>query len=170
MFLSSDAQRWRLSPSPALQAQRPVVPAVAWKHMLWLLQLEHGMSVPESSRPALSDRQLASASSQSSFAVQKVSLRWGMPQVQSLVMRSQAKARMPGSGASERLCQFSPEARLHRSKKNEGSCTPSLGCYTQPHWPSHSLKWMRVCAGERQSLPLPQRVPAICSPSCFMLA
>ena len=31
-------------------------------------------------------------------------------------------------GAIERLSQFSREACLHRAKKNEGSCTLSLGC------------------------------------------
>ena len=46
-------------------------------------------------------------------------------------------------GASERLCQFSWEVRLHRAKKNEGSCTPSLGCYTHPT--GQSLNWMRMC-------------------------
>jgi len=35
---------------------------------------------------------------------------------------------------SERLCQFSREARLHRVEKNGGSCTPSLDCYAA-HWP-----------------------------------
>ena len=30
--------------------------------------------------------------------------------------------------AREQLGQFSREACLHRVKKNEGSCTPSLGC------------------------------------------
>ena len=33
-------------------------------------------------------------------------------------------------GAIERHCQFSRESRLHRAKKNEGSCTPSLGYYS----------------------------------------
>ena len=48
-------------------------------------------------------------------------------------------------GASVRLCQFSREARLHRAKKNEGSCTPSWAVFTQTT--GQSLKWMRVCAG-----------------------
>jgi len=51
-------------------------------------------------------------------------------------------------GASERLCPFSREARLHRAKTNEGSCTPSLGYLLSP-LASHTLKWMHVCAGGR---------------------
>jgi hypothetical protein len=35
---------------------------------------------------------------------------------------------------------------------------------------SHTLKWMYSCAGERHFLPLPPRLPAICSPSCIILA
>ena len=80
-------------------------------------------------------------------------------------------------GAIERHCQFSREARLHRAKKKEGSYTPSLGYYTQPTGKSHTQVDACVCGGERQqhisntpSLPLPPRVPAICSPSCIMLA
>ena len=48
----------------------------------------------------------------------------------------------------ERHCQFSREASLHRAKKNEGSCTPSLGYLLSP-LASHTLKWMHVCAGGR---------------------
>jgi hypothetical protein len=40
-------------------------------------------------------------------------------------------------------------------KKNEGSCTPSLGYYILSPLASHTLKWMHVCAGGRGTLPLP---------------
>jgi len=50
-------------------------------------------------------------------------------------------------GASERLCQFSREARLHRAKTNEGSCAPSLGCYAA-HWPVTPMDaCLFVCVG-----------------------
>jgi len=57
--------------------------------------------------------------------------------------------------AIERHCQFSREACLHRAKKNEGSCTPSLGYYYSAHWQvTHSSGCM--CArGGRGILPLP---------------
>ena len=74
-------------------------------------------------------------------------------------------------GASERLCQFSREARLHRAKKMKG-LAPHPGLITQPTGQSTLVTQMDayVCGGERHSLPLPQRVQAICSPSCVMLA
>ena len=42
--------------------------------------------------------------------------------------------------ASEKLSQFSREARLQQAKKNEGSCTSVLGC-TQPTGQSLKLGW-----------------------------
>ena len=54
----------------------------------------------------------------------------------------------------ERHCQFSREASLHRAKKNEGSCTPSLGYLLSP-LASHTLKWMHVCAGGEAPSPFP---------------
>jgi hypothetical protein len=45
--------------------------------------------------------------------------------------------------------QFSRETRLHRAKKNEGSCTPSLGC-SSAHWPVTQIRvgfGMRVGGG-----------------------
>jgi hypothetical protein len=77
--------------------------------------------------------------------------------------------------AIERHCQFSGRPVYTGLKKNEGSCTPSLG-YTQPTGKSHTQVDACVCGGERQGgmleafLPLPPRVPAICSPSCILLA
>ncbi len=89
-------------------------------------------------------------------------------------------------GAIERHCQFSGRPVYTGIKKNEGSCTPSLGYYTQPTresvlfigtqfsilytGKSHTQVDACVCGGERQSLPLLPRLPAICSPSCIMLA
>ena len=55
-----------------------------------------------------------------------------------------------------------------KKRKRGGRETLSLGCY-QPT--GQSLKWMRVCAGgKRHPSPFPKLVPAICSPSCVMLA
>jgi hypothetical protein len=56
--------------------------------------------------------------------------------------------------ASELLCQFSGEARLHQVKKNEGSCTPSLGCLLSP-LASHSDGCVCVRGGVRHPSPFP---------------
>jgi len=73
-------------------------------------------------------------------------------------------------GAIERHCQFSREARLHRVKKMKGLAPHPWAIILSP-LASHTLKRMHVCAGGRGTfLPLPPRVPAICSPSCIMLA
>jgi len=71
-------------------------------------------------------------------------------------------------GAIERLCQFSREARLHRAKKNEGSCTPSLGCYSA-HWPvTHSSGCMvRVWAAP---IPVLIRITWVCNPATVKAA
>ena len=51
--------------------------------------------------------------------------------------------------ASEKLSQFSREARLQQAKKNEGSCTSVLGC-SSAHWPVTQVRLgllMRVWGG-----------------------
>jgi hypothetical protein len=55
----------------------------------------------------------------------------------------------------ERHCQFSREARLHLSKKNEGSCTQSLGYYSANWQVAHSSACMCVRGGKRHSSPFP---------------
>jgi len=56
-------------------------------------------------------------------------------------------------GASERLCQFSREARLHRAKKNEGLAPHPWAVILSPT--GQSLRWMRVCGGGRDYSPFP---------------
>jgi len=72
-------------------------------------------------------------------------------------------------GAIERHCQFSREPVYTGLKKMKGLAPHPWAIYSA-HWPvTHSSGRMCVRGGEA-SLPLPPRVPAICSPSCIMLA
>ena len=69
-------------------------------------------------------------------------------------------------GAIERLCQFSREASLHKSKKNEGSCTPSWAVYSA-HWP---VTQMDACVWGGRTHPPPSPKGASDLQPCVMLA
>ena len=70
-------------------------------------------------------------------------------------------------GASERLCQFSREAGLHRAKKNEGLAPHPWAVILSPT--GQSLRWMRVCAGGGRILPPSPKGTSDLQP-CVMLA